>query len=118
MAARSCSATTTASPTHPRLTVASGAILDLASFNDTVGSLALSGTLNGTGTLSAATYGLTGATVNANLGTGTLTQNGGTSILNGTAAAATVFVNAGTLQLGASNGWPTTRRCRWRRRRR
>jgi uncharacterized protein with beta-barrel porin domain len=84
------------------LTVASGAILDLASFNDTVGSLALSGTLNGTGTLTAATYGLSGGTVNANLGAGTLNQLGGISTLNGTSAAALVNVSGGTLLLGGN----------------
>ena len=39
----------------------------------------------------------------ANLGAGTLTNWGGTSGLNGTAGAATVAVNAGTLTLGASD---------------
>ncbi|WP_163525955.1 hypothetical protein, partial [Klebsiella oxytoca] len=47
-------------------------------------------------------YQLTGATVNANLGNGTLFNLGGTSVLNGTAAG-NVAVQAGTLALGASN---------------
>ncbi|HEY0114519.1 MAG TPA: autotransporter domain-containing protein, partial [Allosphingosinicella sp.] len=81
--------------------VASGATLDLQAFNETVGLLALGGTLAGTGTLSAAQYQLTGATVNANLGTGTLFQLGGTSLLNGTAGPTSVMVNGGTLRLGA-----------------
>ena len=83
------------------VTVAQGAILDLGSFSDTVGTVALSGTLNGTGTLTAATYNLNGAAVNGNLGAGTLTQAGGTSVLTGASAAATVTINAGTLRLGA-----------------
>ncbi|MES2987555.1 MAG: autotransporter domain-containing protein, partial [Pseudomonadota bacterium] len=85
------------------VTVATGATLNMVTFNDTVGTLALNGTLGGTGTLTAASYALSGATVNANLGAGTLTQAGGVSVLNGTAAAATANVNAGTLTLGASN---------------
>ena len=84
------------------VTVASGATLGVLS-NETVATLALNGTLAGTGTLTAATYSLIGATVNGNLGAGTLTQVGGTSTLNGTAAATTVNINAGTLTLGASN---------------
>ncbi|MCP5533963.1 MAG: hypothetical protein H7A48_12395 [Akkermansiaceae bacterium] len=80
------------------------AILDLTTFSDTVGSFALNGgMLNGSGTLTAATYGLNGGTVNANLGTGVLTQIGNTTLLNGTSAAGTVDVNGGTLTLGASN---------------
>ncbi|OYY71813.1 autotransporter-associated beta strand repeat-containing protein [Sphingomonas sp. 28-63-12] len=82
--------------------VASGAALDLNSFTDTVGSLTVAGTLSGSGTLTAATYSLTGGTVNANLGTGILTQTSGTSTLFGTSAAATVRINGGTLALGAS----------------
>ncbi len=86
-----------------RVSVDRNAILDLQGFSDTVGSLQLQGTLNGTGTLTAASYVLTGGTVNANLGAGTLTQLSGTSTLNSTAAATTVSVNAGTLLLGASD---------------
>ncbi len=85
------------------VSVASGATLNLAAFTDTVGSLTLGGTLAGTGTLTAASYTLTGGTANANLGTGTLTQASGSSTLNGTSGAATVNVNGGTLSLGASN---------------
>jgi len=82
--------------------VASGATLDIGAFNDTVGALALLGTLNGTGTLTASQYQLTGATVNANLGAGRVFNLGGTSTLNGTAAG-DVSVQAGTLRLGAAN---------------
>ena len=85
------------------VTVASGAVLDLGAFTDTVGALALNGTLNGTGTLTAASYLLNGAAVNGNLGAGTLTQAGGISMLAGTSAAGAVNVNAGTLRLGAAN---------------
>ncbi len=85
------------------LTVASGTVLDLQGFSDTVGTLALAGTLSGTGTLSAATYMLDGAVVNANLGAGSLIQHSGTSLLKGTTATATVNVDAGTLRLGASD---------------
>lgn len=84
------------------VTVASGAVLDLGANSDTVGALAINGTLNGTGTLTAATYALNGATVNGNLGLGLLNQNGATSVLTGSAGATTVNVNAGVLQLGAN----------------
>ncbi len=83
------------------VTVASGATLGILT-NETVGTLALAGTLGGAGTLTAASYTLTGATVNGNLGAGPLTQAGGTSMLNGTAAATTVMVNSGTLALGGN----------------
>ncbi|MGJ3647632.1 autotransporter-associated beta strand repeat-containing protein [Sphingomonas sp. GlSt437] len=83
--------------------VGTGAMFDLLSYSDTVGILALAGTLSGTGTLTAGEYDLNGATVNANLGTGNLFQLGGTSTLNGTAAAANVMVNGGSLALGASD---------------
>ncbi|MDG2535862.1 autotransporter-associated beta strand repeat-containing protein, partial [Sphingomonas sp. HITSZ_GF] len=82
--------------------VASGATLDIGAFDDTIGTLGLSGTLAGTGTLTAGEYQLTGATVNANLGTGTVFNLGGSSVLNGTAAG-NVSVQAGTLTLGAAN---------------
>ena len=82
--------------------VASGATLDIGAFNEMVGALALLGTLNGTGTLTASQYQLTGATVNANLAAGTVYNLAGTSTLNGTAAG-DVVVQAGTLRLGAAN---------------
>ncbi|MDG2534808.1 autotransporter domain-containing protein, partial [Sphingomonas sp. HITSZ_GF] len=83
--------------------VASGATLDLGANSDTIAALALGGTLAGTGTLTAGQYQLTDATVNANLGAGTLVNMAGTSVLNGTAAAGTVTVQDGTLRLGASD---------------
>jgi autotransporter-associated beta strand protein len=82
--------------------VGTGATLDLGASSETVNVLALAGTLAGTGTLSANQYLLNGATVNANLGGGTLFQVSGTSVLNGTAAASEVEVNGGTLALGAA----------------
>ena len=86
------------------VTVANAATLTLGG-NESVGSFALNnGTLGGTGhTLTASTYALSGGTVNADLGTGTLTQLANTTTLNGTAAAATVNVNGGTLALGGNN---------------
>ena len=84
------------------LTVAAGATLQLASHGETVASAALAGTLAGSGTLTAATYALGGATVDANLGSGALTSTG-TTALNGTAAASSVTVTSGTLTLGAAN---------------
>ena len=57
----------------------------------------------GTGTLTAAQYQLNGATINGNLGTGSLFNTGGVSTLNGTSAASSVSVQAGTLTLGAAN---------------
>jgi len=76
-----------------------GGGLDMASFNDTVASLAItSGSVFGAGTLTAATYGLGGGTVAANLGGGTLNVTGN-STLSGAAAATAVNLNAGTLTL-------------------
>ena len=83
--------------------VASGAALNLGAFNDTVGALSLAGSLAGAGTLTAASYTLNGATVNANLGSGLLIQASGTSVLSGTANTANVMVSGGTLSLGTSN---------------
>ncbi len=61
------------------------------------------GTVNGTGVLTASNgYNLTNATVNGNLGAGTLTQVGGVSTLAGTSAASAVNVDGGTLQLGGT----------------
>ena len=84
------------------VTVAGGS-LNLNGNSDTVDTLNLSsGSLDGSGTLTAGTYSLSGGTVNANLGTGTLNSSG-TVALNGTTAAGTVNVTAGTLTLGAAN---------------
>ncbi|NJC87352.1 MAG: hypothetical protein FIB02_02295, partial [Desulfuromonas sp.] len=83
-----------------------GGTFALQGFSDTVQYALLynSATLNGSGTLTAEQYALKGATVNGNLGTGDLFAIGGTSTLNGTAAATSVAVQSGaTLQLGGSN---------------
>ncbi|WP_230480788.1 autotransporter-associated beta strand repeat-containing protein [Sphingomonas sp. Leaf21] len=80
-----------------------GGTLDLQSYSDTIASLALAGTLAGTGTLTAATYTLNGATVNARLGTGTLTQASGVSVLTGYSQSQVVDITGGTLRLGASD---------------
>ncbi|MFD2257665.1 autotransporter-associated beta strand repeat-containing protein [Luteolibacter algae] len=71
--------------------------------NDTVGTYVSTGNLNGTGTLTAATYALNnGSNVNANIGTGAVTSNG-TVNLNGTSAASTVDIQTGNLTLGSAN---------------
>jgi fibronectin-binding autotransporter adhesin len=68
----------------------------------TIGALINSGKLNGTGTLTAATYALNNLSViNANLGTGVITSNG-TVALNGTTGAATINIVTGTMTLGSS----------------
>ncbi len=70
--------------------------------NDTVGSFDMSsGELSGSGKLTASTYTLSGGTVTANLGAGTLNSSG-TSYLNGTEDATTVNVGGGTLYLGSA----------------
>ena len=85
------------------VSVSGSGSLNLNGNGDTVGSFNLSaGSLDGSGTLTAATYGLSGGTVNANLGAGTLNSSGAVA-LNGTAGAGTVNVTAGTLTLGSAN---------------
>ncbi|HEX2581560.1 MAG TPA: autotransporter-associated beta strand repeat-containing protein [Dongiaceae bacterium] len=81
--------------------------LDLGNNHDQgVASLVLRrGTINGTGTsmLTAATYDLRSGTVNARLGTNTLTKNSaGTVILNNSSASDDVVVNDGLLTLAIS----------------
>ncbi|MCB1275496.1 autotransporter-associated beta strand repeat-containing protein [Prosthecobacter sp.] len=77
--------------------------LNLGSVNDTIASLTNTGTINGTGTLTATTYNLNdGSVLNANLGDGTLNVDG-TVILNNTVGASIVNVLAtGILNLTAS----------------
>jgi filamentous hemagglutinin family protein len=80
--------------------VSSGTTLAMGAFSDTVANVTLeSGTINGTGTLTAGTYTTNNGTINANLGTGTLTSTGAVT-LNGTSAASAVNVTGGTLNLG------------------
>ncbi|CAD5372692.1 hypothetical protein RA210_U210001 [Rubrivivax sp. A210] len=83
------------------LSVASGATMTLAG-DETVASLALAGTLGGTGRLTAATYALDGGTANADLGAGTLTSTGASTLV-GASDAASVTVSRGTLTLAAAD---------------
>ncbi|MEI7956838.1 MAG: autotransporter-associated beta strand repeat-containing protein, partial [Verrucomicrobiota bacterium] len=77
-------------------------ILNIASANDTVASLVNNGTINGSATLTAATYALnSGSIINANLGSGIVTSNGSVA-LNGTSSAATVNIQTGTMTLGSA----------------
>ncbi|MEH3103216.1 MAG: autotransporter-associated beta strand repeat-containing protein [Sphingomonas phyllosphaerae] len=85
------------------ITVARGATLDVQEYGDTIATLALAGTLAGTGTLTAGDYTLDGATVAAQLGAGTMVQRSGLSTLAGTSAAATIIVASGTLALDAKD---------------
>ena len=81
------------------LTVAGGATLSLTGDNR-VGSVVLRGTVDGSGTLSAATYLVDGGAALADLGTGSLTSTGA-STLTGRSAASTLAVDAGLLTLSA-----------------
>ncbi|MFN9211419.1 MAG: autotransporter-associated beta strand repeat-containing protein [Betaproteobacteria bacterium] len=84
------------------VTVATGATLRLDA-DETVGSLVSAGTVAGSGrTLTAASYTIDGGAVEANLGSGALTQRSGTTTLSGSAAAGSVNVTGGTLRLGAA----------------
>ena len=79
------------------VTVAREAVLELNGV-DTTARLVLRGTLAGSGTLTAANYTLEGGIADANLGAGSLTSSGN-STLRGNVAAGIVNVNDGTLQL-------------------
>lgn len=83
--------------------VTNNGTLDLGATNDTVASLTNTGTVNGTGTLTATTYNLNnGSILNANLGTGTITTTG-TVDLSGTTGASIVNITTGSvLNLKAS----------------
>ncbi|MEI6239143.1 MAG: autotransporter-associated beta strand repeat-containing protein [Planctomycetia bacterium] len=75
--------------------------LDLAANSDSVASFVItSGSLAGTGKLTAATYVLGGGSVAANLGGNTLSVTGNTS-LYGTSDATVVNLNTGTVTLGS-----------------
>ncbi len=79
-----------------------GGSLALGGNSDTVGSFAISGgSLTGSGTVRAATYALSGGTVTANLGVGTMTVTGNAA-LNGTSGATILNLNSGTLTLGSA----------------
>ena len=83
------------------VTVAGGT-LDISTFTDTVASFSMSsGALNGSGTLTAATYLLTGGSLQAKLGAGAVTVNGDVTFsaagrLN---SASTLLIQGGTLTL-------------------
>ncbi|MFN9746479.1 MAG: autotransporter-associated beta strand repeat-containing protein, partial [Betaproteobacteria bacterium] len=82
------------------VTVAAGALMTLSG-NDTIGALQLAGRLAGTGTLSAATYALDGATIDADLGSGTLSSRGAAR-LAGRSEAGSVNITDGTLTLATA----------------
>jgi fibronectin-binding autotransporter adhesin len=79
-----------------------GGVLDMRTFTDTVGGFSItSGTLAGTGTLTAPTYALGGGSIVANLGSGTVSVTANTSLV-GRSAATVVAVSSGTLTLGSA----------------
>ena len=83
------------------VTVAGGG-LGIGSYTDTVASFTItSGSLFGSGKLTAATYALGGGTVAGNLGTGSMTVTANSN-LNGTADVISVSLNSGTLALGSA----------------
>ena len=83
------------------VTVAGGG-LNLASSTDTVASFTItSGSLFGSGKLTAATYTLGGGTITGNFGGGTMAVTANSN-LNGTADVTSLRLNAGTLTLGSA----------------
>ena len=89
------------------VTVSSSGTLGLGANNDTISSFTLrdTGTLGGSGTLTAATYSLQGGTVTAGLGAGAITVTTGTTTLGSAGrlnAASTLAVNSGQLNLGGA----------------
>jgi len=82
--------------------VTNDGIFNIGEADDTIATLINTGTINGTATLTAATYGLnSNSVVNANLGTGIVNANG-TVEINGTSAAATVNIQTGVTTLGSA----------------
>ncbi len=83
----------------------SGGTLNISNFTDTVGSLVMSnGSVTGTGKLTATTYTLSGGTLDAPTGTGTMTVTNGSVTMNGASDANTINVNlGGTLTLAGSS---------------
>lgn len=80
-----------------------GGGLNLATFNPSVAGFTItSGSLFGSGTLTAPTYALGGGSVATTLGSGTVNVSAGTT-LSGTALAGTVNINTGTLSLTSAN---------------
>jgi autotransporter-associated beta strand protein len=82
----------------------SGGVLNITNYSETVGLFTIgSGSLIGSSTLTATNgYQLNGGLVSANLGTGTITV-GGSSTLSGTAGASVLTITNGTLFLNAGN---------------
>ena len=74
--------------------VSNSGILNVGAHSDTLGTLNNNsgGTINGTGTLTASTYNLSGGTVHANLGTGTMNVTGDTTV-HGNSTATTVAIS-------------------------
>ena len=85
-------------------TVTNAGTLNLGSTNDTITTLNNTGTVKGTGTLTATTYNLNnGSVLDAKLGTGTIVVNGNVT-LNQSAEASLITVNGGgTLNLGGAD---------------
>ncbi|WHU02387.1 autotransporter-associated beta strand repeat-containing protein [Sphingomonas sp. NIBR02145] len=81
------------------LLIRSGGTLDLGAFDETVGTAGLAGTLAGSGTLTAGSYTLDGATILANLGAGEVVQHSGVSTLLGQASGS-ARIEGGTLRIG------------------
>lgn len=81
----------------------SGGVLNLTNISETVGLFTISGgSLSGSSTLTATNrYQLNGGTVSANLGVGTITV-GGTSTLNGRAGASVLTITNGILTLSSA----------------
>ena len=85
------------------LTATNGSSIDLGGYGVTVGTFRIySGSTLADGTLTANSYALNGGTVNANLGSGSITV-GGSTALNAASAASSVNITNGTLSLGAVN---------------
>ena len=98
-------------PSTSAVTISSGAVLDLGSFNQSIGSLASAGTV-ALGTATLTTGGDNTATTFSGVisGTGGLTKNGsGIFTISGTNTfAGATTINTGTLKLGATGGIPAT----------
>ena len=95
-------------PDGGALSIAANGTLTLAAGPETVASLVSNGgTINGTGTLTAATYALNdGSSVSANLGNGAITTNG-TVVLSGNAGSGTLEVASGALHFTGTSAATT-----------
>jgi autotransporter-associated beta strand protein len=80
----------------------------LGANSDSVGAFTItSGSLTGSGTLTAASYALSGGTLAGNVGTGTMTVTAN-SALAGTAGVTALNLNSGTLTLGSASRFTAT----------